>query len=97
MIGSTQAEAVAAAQRLANRSAEPWGVWEHVGDYGRPSGDIAARHTFLLRRLSTPDPASDYALVACVDPEPRGSCNASWDDGDRLPRWDVVRRGRGTR
>lgn len=56
------------AQRQANKHNEPYGVWEHVGDYGKPSGDIAARHTFKAQALSRPDPDDQWAMLAIVDP-----------------------------
>jgi hypothetical protein len=58
------------AQRMANLKGEPYGVWEHVGLYGHPSGDIRGQHTFKILAFSRPDPEDVYALVACVDPEP---------------------------
>jgi hypothetical protein len=61
--------AMARAQQQANAKREAFGVWEHVGQYGLPAGDLAARHTFTTRPFSKPDPADDWALVACVDPE----------------------------
>ena len=61
--------AQARAQRLANEKQDAQGVWEHVGCYGRPEGDIEARHTFKVQSLNKPDPPAEWALVACVDPE----------------------------
>lgn len=57
------------AQERANKTGKPMGVWEHVGDYGKPSGDIPARHTFSVRPLDAKDPDPDWALVATADPE----------------------------
>ena len=62
-------EAIARAQRMANDKNEAQGVWEHVGCYGYPSGDIPARHTFKVIALSKPDPDTKvWALVATADP-----------------------------
>lgn len=63
-------DAIKRAQRQANHTNEPYGVWEHVGLYGHQSGDISARHTFKTQAFSRPDPENMWALVACVDPEP---------------------------
>ena len=63
-------EAHARAQRLANDKQDAQGVWEHVGRYGYPEGDIPARHSFKVQSLNRPDPdTKEWALVACVDPE----------------------------
>lgn len=61
-------DAKARAQRLANERNEAHGVWEHVGLYGLPSGDIPARHTFKVEPFSKPEPGAEWALVACADP-----------------------------
>jgi hypothetical protein len=57
------------AQQLANSHHEAYGVWEHVGLYGHPWGDIEARHTFRVQSFNRVDPDSAWALVVCVDPE----------------------------
>lgn len=62
-------EAVRRAQLLANEKETAHGVWEHVGRYGDPSGDIPARHTFKVQSLNRPDPDSAWALVATCDPD----------------------------
>lgn len=56
------------ARKLADTHQTPMGIWEHVGDYGDPSGDIPARGTFTVRPLSRPDPGREWALIATVDP-----------------------------
>ncbi len=66
-------DAIQRAQRQANASKEPFGVWEHVGLYGYPGGDIPARHTFKTQAFSQSDPGNIWALVACVDPDPEPS------------------------
>lgn len=62
-------EALQRAQRLANDKHDAHGVWEHVGSFGYPSGDIPARHTFKVQSLNKPDPTDDWVLVATCDPE----------------------------
>lgn len=62
-------EAVNRAQRIANETGNAHGVWEHVGSYGLPTGDVPARHTFRVVSFNRPDMPNDWALVACVDPE----------------------------
>lgn len=57
------------AQKLADNSQTPYGVWEHVGVYGRPNGDLLAQHTFMVRDLRRPDPHPCWALVECADPK----------------------------
>ena len=56
------------AKRQAAKHGEPYGIWEHVGLYGQPTGDIEARHTFKAVALSKPDPSGEWALVSTVDP-----------------------------
>jgi len=57
------------AQALANENASAYGVWEHVGCYGRAGGDIRATHQLRVLSLNRPDPTDDWALVAMADPE----------------------------
>lgn len=65
----TREAAAHRAQQLANERQEAFGVWVHVGCYGRPGGDIPARHDFKVQTFNKPDPADEWVLVACVDPE----------------------------
>jgi hypothetical protein len=62
-------DAIKRAQRQANETKQAHGVWEHVGLYGRPEGDVAARHVFKTQSFDKPDPPEEWALVAAVDPE----------------------------
>lgn len=61
-------EALAAAQARANSTGRDLEVWEHVGDYGNPTGDIPARHTFTIQ-LTQVDKPNDWAMIAIVRPE----------------------------
>lgn len=71
--GQSKEAAYELAQKRANATRKPFGVWEHVGDYGRPGGDIPARHTYMVRPLDQPDPVRDWALIGTADPEPEES------------------------
>lgn len=62
-------QAMQTAQACANRSAKPMGIWEHVGDFGHPAGDIPARGSFMVRALDLHDPPRGWALVGTADPE----------------------------
>jgi hypothetical protein len=61
--------AMQSAQRRANLEKRPFGVWEHVGLYGKPEGDTPARHSFRVQPLEFQDPPDDWTMVAAVDPE----------------------------
>lgn len=65
-----RAGAFTRAQKLATMRQCPMGVWEHVGSYGHPSGDVPARGTYTVRPLDSHDPGAVWALVGTVDPEP---------------------------
>lgn len=67
--GPNKEQAFQLAQLRANSTSKPCGVWEHVGDYGRPGGDIEARHTFSVRSLDLPDLPRDWALIGTADPD----------------------------
>jgi hypothetical protein len=70
----TKAEAFALAQRRANKTRENYDVLEHVGDYGRPGGDIEATHNYRVVPAESVErdvlaDRSVWALVAIAEPE----------------------------
>jgi hypothetical protein len=72
----TKAEAYTLAQRRANATRERFEVFEHVGDYGRPGGDIEAQHTYRVVRAGIEKDSlverGVWALVAIAEPEADG-------------------------
>lgn len=62
-------DALAKAQALADRIQRAVDVYQHVGLYGQPGGDIEARHHFRLRWGKT-TLGDDFALVAIAHPRP---------------------------
>lgn len=62
-------EAFAVAQQRANDTRRRFDVYEHVGDYGRPGGDIEATHDYMVRSSTLPPPASTWAFIATADPQ----------------------------
>jgi len=72
MSDDAQLDKVAAlAQLRANATRQPFGVWVHVGDYGRRGGDQPARGVYRVQPLVC-DMPSDWACIGRVDPEPDG-------------------------
>lgn len=59
--------AYARAQRKANETRTKHEVWEHVGDYGRPTGDIPARHVYRVLP-SGAEPGDGWAMIAIAEP-----------------------------
>ena len=65
---TNKADALALGQKRADSLKEPVGIYEHVGDYGRPGGDIPGLHVYKVVPFSRPDPPREWALIACADP-----------------------------
>jgi hypothetical protein len=64
----TKETAMDRAQRRADHEGEKFEVWEHVGDYGRPGGDIPARHTFRVLPFES-EPGDGWAMIAIAEPK----------------------------
>jgi hypothetical protein len=63
---------IAAAQHRANRMLQTYEVQEHVGNYGRRSGDIEARHEYrvaLVASLNDDAVADGWVTIAIVQPD----------------------------
>lgn len=83
----TRAEALLLGQQRADSLGEPVGIYEHVGDYGRPEGDIPGRHDYKVVQFSRPDPASEWALIASADPAPKAG-GLPFDTPEEAPAFD---------
>lgn len=63
-----KAEALKLAQELADLRRRTYEVYEHVGHYGRPGGDIEATHEYRVVPGDRDTGRLTWALVAVIEP-----------------------------